>query len=102
MIQKIGGNNVIDKSEASFLFMPDGRLAGNASCNRLIGAYTVKENQITFDPTGTTMMSCPEAQMEQERKILDLLPEIESFEIDSTGALVLQTADGPAILARRK
>ena len=47
------------------------------------------------------MMACPEALMNQERIVLDLLPRIVRFEIDATGELVLFAADGPAIRARR-
>ena len=41
------------------------------------------------------------ALSEQERKLLDLLPAIASYRIDKTGALLLSTADGKTILARR-
>ena len=47
------------------------------------------------------MMACPEALMNQERKLLDLLPSVETFRIDESGALVLNTADGKKITARR-
>lgn len=39
--------------------------------------------------------------MTQERKLLDLLPTVESYQIDGTGALILKTAGGRMIVARR-
>ncbi len=46
------------------------------------------------------MMMCPEALMNQENKLLKLLPTIKSYQIDKTGALVLTTANGEVIVAR--
>ena len=40
--------------------------------------------------------------MHQENKLLQLLPAIKSYRIDKTGALVLSTADGQTVLARRQ
>ena len=47
------------------------------------------------------MMACPEALMNQERKLLQLLPKVQRYRIDASGALVLETASGDAIVARR-
>ena len=47
-------------------------------------------------------MACPPALMNQENKLLGLLPAIESYRIDKTGALVLGTTDGQTVLARRR
>ncbi|WP_112323032.1 serine hydrolase [Oceanibium sediminis] len=101
-VEDIGGAGVIDNSPASLVFLPEGRLAGNASCNRILGGYEVDGSAITLSPAGTTMMACPEALMMQERKMLDLLGQVASFEVTDTGALVLSAADGSAITARRR
>lgn len=72
-----------------------------ATCNRLIATYAAKETSLTISPTGLTMMACPPALMEQERRFVDLLREVKRFRIDGTGALVLETTSGKAITARR-
>ncbi len=99
-IEDIAGHGVIDNSAASLEFLPEGRLAGNASCNRLIGRYTVQGNELSIEPAGTTMMACPEAVMNQEQRLLKLLPEVNSYHIDDNGTLVLQTGGGQSITAR--
>ena len=101
VIEDIAGGGVIDSSHASLQFLPDGRLAGSASCNRIIGSYQSKGLQLTIKPAGMTMMACPEALMNQERQLLALLPEIDTFRIDETSALVLMAAGGKTITARR-
>lgn len=99
-IQEIGGENVIEDSDPSLVFMDDGSFAGNASCNRVLGNYSRKgDGRISFEPVGTTMMSCPEAVMEQEQKLLALLPQIDTFDIDESGVLFLKIADQIVIKA---
>ncbi|HEY9039619.1 MAG TPA: serine hydrolase [Roseovarius sp.] len=100
-IEDVEGMGVIDFSHATLDFAGDGSLSGSATCNRLIGSYEANGDAITIQPAGATMMACPEALMLQEQRILDLLPKIERFIIDETGALILIAADGRTIAARR-
>ena len=100
-IERLSGGGVFDNSPATLLFMADGRLAGNASCDRIIGSYTSKGSNLTIKRAGATMMACPPALMNQQLKLLALLPKIRQFRIDGSGALVLSTADGRMIVARR-
>ena len=101
MVENIAGAGVIDDSHGALQFLPGGRLAGSATCNRILGSYELQDAKLRIQPAGTTMMACPEALMDQERRLLNLLPAIESYRIDKTGALVLRTADGKPVLARR-
>lgn len=101
-IEDIAGQGVVDMSPASLEFLPDGRLAGNASCNRLIGSYEDTDGVLSIEPAGTTMMACPEALMNQERRVLDMLPQITGYSIDETGALVLENDGRETITARRR
>ena len=100
-VEDIAGAGVIDNSPATLLFAPDGRLSGNASCNRLIASYKVKGSKLTISPTGTTMMACPPALINQERKLVDLLGTVTGYSIDRTGTLILTSASGERIVARR-
>jgi heat shock protein HslJ len=100
-VEDIGGRGIVDNSHATLLFGPDGQLAGSATCNRLIATYAVKGAALTISPGGLTMMACPPALMEQERRFVDLLKDVKRYQIDRTGALVLETAAGKTITARR-
>nr|WP_298378973.1 serine hydrolase [uncultured Halomonas sp.] len=102
MIEDIAGRGVIDMSPASLQFLPEGRLAGNASCNRLMGSYENTKEELSIALAGTTRMACPEALMNQERRLLDMLPKITRHSIDDTGALILETSAGETITARRQ
>lgn len=100
-VEDIGGQGVIDNSHATLLFGNDGRLSGNASCNRLIASYTVQGDRLTISPAGLTMMACPPALMDQERKLVALLEAVDTYRIDESGALVLAGTSGKQIIARR-
>ncbi|MEO8857360.1 MAG: META domain-containing protein, partial [Burkholderiaceae bacterium] len=91
VVEDIAGDGVIDRSHASLQFLPGGRLAGSATCNRILGSYESQGMKLAIKQVGATMMACPEALMNQERKLLTLLARVESYHIDSTGALVLST-----------
>lgn len=100
-VEDIAGAGVIDNSHATLLFGAEGNLSGSASCNRLIATYTVEGNKLKISPAGTTMMACPPALMNQERKLIDLLGTVTHFSIDQTGTLTLESASGEKIVARR-
>ena len=102
VIEDIANAGVIDNSHAALEFLPDGRLAGSTGCNRILGSYKSDSTKLSIQPAGTTMMACPPALMNQEQKLLNLLPKVVSYRIDSTGALELRTADKKAIVARRR
>ena len=101
VVENIADAGVIDNSRASLQFLPEGRLAGSGTCNRLLGSYQTEGQTLSFSNTGTTMMACPPALMNQERKLLDLLTQVQRWQIDATGALVLTAKNGQTIVARR-
>ena len=101
VVEDIGGQGVIDDSHATLQFLRGGRLAGNGTCNRILGTYETESERLTLTPTGTTRMACPEALMEQESRFLDSLARVDGYRIDGAGALVLTAAGSAAITARR-
>jgi len=101
IVETIGGAPVIDKSEATILFMEEGRVAGNASCNRFIGGYHLTGEGLSFSQMGTTMMACEEPLSLQEARFLELLQAVFRFEISPEDRLVLHAPDGRSITAKR-
>ncbi|MCX7564990.1 serine hydrolase [Sulfitobacter sp. F26169L] len=102
LIEDIAGKGVIDRSPASLQFLPDGSLAGNTTCNRLIGTYEQTEEGLSLNLTGTTMMACPPAMANQEQHLTQLLPKVVSAAFDENATLTLTTSDGETIIARRR
>ena len=101
IVETIGGAPMVDKSGATILFMEEGRVAGNASCNRFVGGYSLTGEGLSFSQMGTTMMACEEDLSLQEARFLELLQAVFRFEISPEGRLVLHTPDGRSITAKR-
>lgn len=100
-VEDIGGTAVLPNVPVTIEFK-EGRVFGAGSCNRFMGGYEAGDAfSIKLGQMASSMMACPDAQMAQERKFLDLLAQVTSYSIDSTGALILKTADGKSIKARR-
>lgn len=101
IVETIGGEPVVEDSRASILFLDEGRVAGNASCNRLTGSFRLTGEGLSFGQMATTRMACEEPLNSQEMRFLELLRKVHRFEIGSHGRLVLHTPDGQRITARR-
>jgi heat shock protein HslJ/membrane-bound inhibitor of C-type lysozyme len=101
IVETIGGAPVVDQSGATILFMEEGRVAGNASCNRFVGGYSLTGEGLSFSQMGTTMMACEEPLSLQETRFLELLQAVFRFEISPERRLVLHTPDGRSITAKR-
>ena len=99
-VEDIGGT-LIDRSRPTLDFGVDGRLAGRATCNAFTATYRLTGEGLTVGAAATTMMSCAPSLMEQERRFMDILQRVRSFDVTDTGALVLQDDAGRRMTARR-
>ena len=80
----------------------DGRVAGIATCNRYIGAYTTDGEGMAFGPLASTRMACPdEGLAEQERAYLAALASVASWSIRAE-RLELRDAAGALMAAYRR
>ena len=63
----------------------EGTLSGSAGCNSYVGGYKLNGDKISIsEGIAATEMYCikPDGVMDQERDYLDLLSEIESYELE--------------------
>lgn len=102
LVEDIGGAGVIDNSHATITFGADGRASGSATCNRFTADFTLTGETLSFGLTAMTMMACPEALMDQERRFTDALERISRFDLGPTGALILKSIDGEVMLRARR
>jgi len=101
IVETIDGVPVAEKSKATILFLEEGRVAGNASCNRFTGSFRLTGEGLSFGQMAGTKMACEEPLSRQEMRFLELLQKTHRFEIGPQGRLVLHTPDGQRITARR-
>lgn len=101
VVETIDGKGLVDRSRATLNFGADGRVAGRASCNNFTAQYTLTGETLTVSKAASTMMACPDALMDQEKRFLDVLGSVRRFDLRPDGALVLQADDRRTITARR-
>jgi len=93
----IDGIGSIDGSKATFRLQEDGKIVGQAPCNRYFAAAETKGSAMTISKPGATMMACEEMLMRQEQAFFDALGKVAGFKIEN-GALVLTAQDGRVLL----
>ena len=55
----------------------DGRIGGQAQCNRYFGSYQVADNKINFTPMGGSRAACPAPFMTKEAEYLASFPKLD-------------------------
>lgn len=101
VIEDVDGRGIVDASRATLLFDTEGRVGGRGSCNRYGGSYSLSGEGLAVSGLFSTMMACVDSLMNQEQRIFAILEAVSRFEVDATGALILHTADGRTLTARR-
>ncbi|USE39637.1 META domain-containing protein [Endozoicomonas sp. SCSIO W0465] len=71
----------------------DGRIGGQAQCNRYFGNYQVANNKIIFTPMGGTRAGCPAPFMTKEAEYLATFPKLDNIVIKGNG-LILNNQSG--------
>jgi putative lipoprotein len=81
-------------------FGTDGRLHGQATCNRYTSRYELTGTRLTIVSTAVTNRACAPALMDQERRFLDVMGRAATCSMTPDGALIIATPDGATITAR--
>ncbi len=100
MIEDIGGKGIVDRSRATIAFR-NGRVAGGSGCNSFSGLASIDGARLRLGPLMSTEMGCEPALMVQETRLHDLLRAATRWRIDDHGALVIESANGRILTARR-
>ncbi|MDW8370845.1 MAG: META domain-containing protein [Geminicoccaceae bacterium] len=82
------------------LFATDGRFAGQAPCNRVLGSYRLGGEGLRLGPVASTMMACEEPLMAAERRYVEALERVRGFELSTEGGLALLSDAGARIELR--
>ncbi|MFB2764535.1 MULTISPECIES: META domain-containing protein [Marinobacter] len=98
-VEEIDGDPVAEGSDVTIAFTDEGRVSGSASCNRYQGGWDANGTQLELSRMAATRMACPEPLMQQENRFLKLLGDVQHYQFEADGRLVLETADGTKMTA---
>ncbi|MFQ3667164.1 MAG: META domain-containing protein [Sphingomonadaceae bacterium] len=80
----------------------EGRIAGRSACNRYTGVPGFSgANGLSVPRAASTMMACPEPQMQTEQKFLKALEQVARWSV-ADGTLTLSAADGSVLMRGRR
>jgi copper homeostasis protein (lipoprotein) len=80
---EIDGAPVEDDGAPTLVFdLEESRVAGSGGLNRLMGTFSLTEDELRFGPLATTLMAGPEDVMERERAFLDALARVTGYDLD--------------------
>jgi heat shock protein HslJ len=101
VVETVGGRSTVDESRATIEFLPEGRIAGDGSCNRYSGQWSLNGETLEVGQLAVTRMACEPALMDQEDRFLRHLQSARSFDISHRGGLLLSSEGQVAISASR-
>ncbi len=96
-VEWIGERPLIDRSHLTITFAADGRAHGHAGCNHWFAGYSLNGDALDFDVPGSTRKMCAPALMEQERRLLDAIDQVQRWDFNAIGQLQLWPATGKPI-----
>ncbi len=84
---------------APFATFDNGAVAGSSGCNNYTGSYEAGDASMAFGPLATTRMACTPELMAQETLYLELLAQVDSYEVNGDE---LTMTSGDTVLIRFK
>ncbi len=97
VLEDIEGRGVIDNLQSTLAFDADGRVSGNAGCNRFAGGASIAGSAVSFGNLASTRMACAPAIDDQEMRYLDALGRVAGWRTEN-GLLHLLDASGQSLL----
>ncbi len=98
---EIAGTALPPESRAMLQFGAEGKVGGNAGCNRFSGGFAVTDGTIAFGPMAVTRKMCPPEMMAVERAFLAALAGSAGYARDGI-ALELRDAGGAVVMRLRQ
>lgn len=100
-IREVGTTKVPDDVDADIEFLPDGRLAGRAGCNRYTGSWARQGHDLRFGRIAATRMACAGPAMDIENRLFEMLDKVVRQDRPDERTLIMVTGDGRRIVATR-
>lgn len=92
---------VPDDVDAHIEFLPEGRLAGRAGCNRYSGSWARQGHDLRFGRIAATRMACAGAAMDIENRLFEMMDKVVRQDRPDERTLIMVTGDGRRIVATR-
>ena len=71
------------------LDLEESRVAGSGGVNRILGTFSLAEDELRFGTLATTLLTGPVEAMARERALLDALARVTSYELEGRSLALL-------------
>jgi len=93
-VEWIGERPAVERSHPTITLGADGRAYGSAGCNHWFASYSRDGDKLNFSQAGATRKLCAAELMEQEQRFLEVLGQIERWDVSGIGQLRLWPTEG--------
>jgi len=100
-VVKLNGVDVPKGARATLKFGASAALSGRTFCNSFTGTYALAGQSLSLSPKATTLMACPPDVANLEKQFMEMLADVQRFEMSEFGTLTLRTSDLRTITASR-
>ena len=94
ILEWIGERPLMDYSHLTITLGEDGRAYGNGGCNHWFAPYTLEGDKLSFGKIGSTRKLCAPAVMEQEKRFLQALENVQRWDVSSIEQMRFWPAEG--------
>lgn len=101
VVTELAGRAALPEPVITLSFSDDGRVSGNASCNRFGADWQLSGEGLSIGKSMSSMMACEEPVMQQEQAFLAAMQHVARFSRPGEGVLVLHTNDDRKIVLKR-
>ena len=91
--EMFGDDAVVGRTPVSLTLSGD-RAYGNAGCNHWFASYRLEGENLRFENIGSTRKMCAEPIMRQEQRFLELLGQVQRWDVSRIDQLRLWPAQG--------
>lgn len=97
-LKTIQGEPVLDEGPTMLEFNEEGRVAARAGCNNIMSSYELSADGIRFGQGASTMMACPQPQMDQEQGFIKAMEAARGYALDGD-TVRFNDGDGNALFS---
>jgi putative lipoprotein len=101
IIVKLNGTDVPKDARAMLKFGAGAVLSGRSFCNSFTGTYALAGLSLSLSPKTSTLMACAPDVANMEKLLMQMLSDVQRFEMSEFGTLTLRTSDLRTITASR-
>jgi heat shock protein HslJ len=99
LVEQVGGRDSAQGVRSTLEFAQSGQVGGTTGCNQYFGPVSLEGDAIAFGNLASTRKMCPQAEMDQEQRLLQALAAAQRLMLSDDGqTLAIYAGGGEPVL----